>query len=279
MGKGALSKTGQICMTALLTLILLGTSHALAATSSDQAPGGKASKDNAQSAAAKTEPTLTSLTVQSSQGVSQGDFFVITSTRENTFDSSPVKNEIIFPILGGSQKSVKAQSVTCDGRVIGVLVPKQAQSGEITVKKGTQEIGKVNINITECSRFKKLLTWIVACIPPFIFIIFLILTGFALMRTGTNWLKEALSESEPLRDKDGNLQGGNAIYPPSASRLIAFIGMFGIIVWQFGIIVPALYHFTLFGEIPDLGGISKFIVAQAGIFTPYIANKIAGAFK
>jgi hypothetical protein len=115
------------------------------------------------------------------------------------------------------------------------------------------------------------------------------------LRGKNEWLSLALSESEPLRDKDGQLiikdkdgklvaataagAEGSPVYPRSASRLIAFIGLFSIIIWGMAVMVPALSVFARTGNFPDLGSATKFIVAQAGIFAPYIVNKVAGIFK
>jgi hypothetical protein len=131
-------------------------------------------------------------------------------------------------------------------------------------------------------------------------IIAAIVLGLALTRKG--WLSQALSESDPLRDKNkqviiidkkgtvfvgdpttgklpDQVPDGALIYPRSASRLIAFIGLFAIVVWEIITMIPALGSFAHTGKMPDLSGLSKFLVAQAGIFTPYIANKVVSAFK
>ena len=201
---------------------------------------------------------------------------VISSNKDDTFSSQLSDNEVVFTVSKNQKKSgsERPEYVSPDGRVISVLVPNQALPGEIILKRGNKSIGKVTINITE-TILGKCISLIAVSVPLALVFILLLILGIVLW-IDKNWtLGDALSESEPVRDKDGNVLR----YPNSASRLIAFIGLFAIIAWGMGILVPATYRFAQTGEVPDLSGFSKFLVAQAGIFTPYIANKIAGAFK
>lgn len=122
---------------------------------------------------------------------------------------------------------------------------------------------------------------LISILPASLFIVFLLVVKANLK--GNKWsLGDALSESDLAKNPDGSVlkdKDGNPVFIRSSSRLIAFIGFFGIIVWIVGLSIPTLYQFACTGKVPDLSGISAFLLAQAGIFAPYVANKIAGAFK
>ena len=111
----------------------------------------------------------------------------------------------------------------------------------------------------------------ISLIPSVLFVIFLLIVKGVLRKN--NWsLAEALSESETTTGPDGT-----PVFARSASRFMAFIGFFAIILWIVGLSIPTLYRMMCDGEIPDLGKVSTFLLAQAGIFAPYIVNKLAGA--
>jgi len=222
----------------------------------------------------KTTPHLSTLTPQITKGAS----LVIVSDADNTFDAS---NDIVFTLNGGSLKQEKVKDISADGRVINVLVPPKAQSGQVTIKNGANEIGKITVCVIDVIDYKSIPSLLAAASPELLFLVFLITTLLILKKN--KWrLGDALSESDVLRNNDGSVitnTNGDPIYPRSISRLIAFIGLFGIITWILGLSFPAIYRLSCYGEMPDLSGVSTFLLAQAGIFTPYIANKISGAIK
>jgi hypothetical protein len=123
--------------------------------------------------------------------------------------------------------------------------------------------------------------WVIALIPSGMFVLLLLFMKSSLK--DKNWnLGDALSESETLKDKNGDIlmdSNGNPIFAKSASRLIAFVGFFVIIFWLMGMSTPTLYHFACTGEVPKLNDVSTFLIAQAGVFAPYIANKLVSAIK
>lgn len=120
-----------------------------------------------------------------------------------------------------------------------------------------------------------------AVAPAIIFLAFILVLIITLKKS--NWsLADALSESETTKDPDGKLlkdKDGNPVYARSSSRLLAFVGFFGIILWVVGLSIPTLYQLACTGKAPELNGVSTFILAQAGVFTPYIFNKVSGAVK
>ncbi len=148
-------RMGQTLTMVLLTLIFLSTSlHASTVACPCKKTPAKPPQKKCVSEPQKPKPALTILAVQSPEGVSEGCLLVMTGSQDGTFALQPGDNEIIFPTKDNKTVSVKAESVTPDGRVLGVLVPSQAQSGLITVKKGTQELEKINIKIKPASGFQ-----------------------------------------------------------------------------------------------------------------------------
>jgi hypothetical protein len=188
-------------------------------------------------------------------------------------------------------------------------VDQNSQGGE---KKAAPEVAaakneekKDDEQSTDSSKSMKKCSMIWSVLPAVMFIVFLLCVVAALKKRGWS-LSEALSESDPIVDpKAGGVLLVNVkqpvmddkgtpikengrilltdvqrpVYARSSSRLIAFIGSFTIIVWIIGLSIPTLYHFLCKGSVPELSGVSGFLLAQAGIFAPYLANKIAGAIK
>jgi len=221
---------------------------------------------------------LTPLSAQ----VIKGEMMVIASNQDRAFDSQAANNEVSFEGKGNSTIRVKASAVSPDGRVLTVRAPDKALSGMATIKNGAKDIGKVAVGIVDSPCIGGWFFQIMAMLPTVVFLIFLTVVKKAL-KDGKWNLSDALSETDALRDNAGALEKnpdtGNPIYPKSASRLIAFIGLFVIVIWIMGLSIPTFYHFACTGEMPDLSGVSTFLAAQAGLFAPYIANKIAGAIK
>ncbi len=65
---------------------------------------------------------------------------------------------------------------------------------------------------------------------------------------------------------------------PSVSRLIAFLGLLIIVSLILGVGYSSLWVFLQAGQAPRLGGMSTFLLACAGLFTPYFANQISHMF-
>jgi hypothetical protein len=92
-------------------------------------------------------------------------------------------------------------------------------------------------------------------------------------------LKRALSE--PLRGKDYAVIMNNdnvPIYMESSSRLIALVGLSAIIAISIGFAILIFYNTVVqTSNNLDIKLIGDFLIAQAGIFAPYIANQIKSA--
>jgi hypothetical protein len=167
---------------------------------------------------------------------------------------------------------------------------------EETTKSNDAKPAESKADCTDCKKHCGWF-WFVALLPTFMFIILLIIVKGALNKS--DWsIGNALSESEPLkdrngdlikvpmRDKDGNIIKDknddivtNIVLANSASRYIAFIGFFAIIFWLIGLSIPTLFNFACTGKVPDLNNVTSFLIAQAGVFAPYVANKLVSAAK
>ncbi len=115
-----------------------------------------------------------------------------------------------------------------------------------------------------------------------IFLILLNQIFKALKKPGAKWnLGEALSE--PLKTDDNKIafsdpNNTKPIYVNSSSRLIALIGLAGIVVIDLGIAIAIYWGLIVYNTLPDLEKIGWYIFGQAAIFAPYLANQIRAAF-
>jgi hypothetical protein len=55
--------------------------------------------------------------------------------------------------------------------------------------------------------------------------------------------------------------------------------VFVILAWTMALLMPAAYWYAREGTVPELEKISAFILAQVGLFAPYIFNQLAAAVK
>lgn len=175
--------------------------------------------------------------------------------------------------LAGAATTVQNQDTSAKGKNAALKASDAAKSVE---KKTPEQPNNSGVTSNCCGW-----VWFFAMIPSLMFIVFLVVMKKGLQKS--NWsLRDALSESEPMKDQNGATiydKNGNPVFARSSSRLLAFIGFFVIILWLVGFSVPTLYHYACTGNVPKLNEVSTFLLAQAGIFAPYIANKLAGAIK
>jgi hypothetical protein len=232
-------------------------------------------------------PKVTPLTDQ----VCQGGWLIITGENNNTFDQ---RSAVVFKLANNKPQRVPPTKVSRDGRTLLVQVPMGAQDGEVSIKHGATET-KVNLQIDppygeQYWWLYQTLYFLMAFTPVGFFICFLTWL-FRSLRRDQRWrLSEALSEQ--IEDKSLLLDNGKpvlkdgkepvyvvkTIYTNSSSRLIALIGLFVIITWVLALALPLIYRFARYGEIADLSNLSTFLLAQAGIFTPYIVSKFTYIF-
>ena len=234
-------------------------------------------------AAAPPKATIVALP----EKISPGSLLVLSSDQDGTFDLNPGGNDLTFPLPQKNQQVVKAIAVSPDGRSLVATIPPQAQSGEIAVKnKKTGQTYDLPLELRPGESSTNLyIYWVVF---PLAFYLIIICVIYLFLKhgeisPGKKWtLHEALSEYIPIKKEVKDDQGNVLIkevneLASSSSRLIAFMGFVSLIVWVVAVMLPFLYWFSRTGITPDLGNVSTFVLAQAGVFAPYLASKVAGA--
>src|SRR5262249_55569665 len=152
------------------------------------------------------------------------------------------------------------------------------------INKSGQFVGTLNISVNKSDQLSGQITmfWITVSVLLALFVALLICLFRSLKKAGWN-IKEAIGESQPklltdlqgnpMKDAQGNLLYENVVLA-SSSRLIAIIGLFVIAISDLLILIVATWVLVTTGKAPELGGMSAFVLAQAGIFTPYFANQL-----
>jgi hypothetical protein len=64
----------------------------------------------------------------------------------------------------------------------------------------------------------------------------------------------------------------------STSRLIALVGLLGILVIVLGIGYSIVWNLFVAGKSPDLSSVKSFLFGAASLFAPYLANQVRAAF-
>jgi hypothetical protein len=216
----------------------------------------------------------------------------IVSDTVSAFDKNALNNAVTFSTAVGDI-TVRPYQVSADGRFLLVQVPKGAQSGLVKLNNNGKPIGTVFLNVhdtaqdkaTEVAKFNTLVMAI------FVLLVVIVVWLFTRLKRA-NWnIAEAVSErrkeQDLLRDANGQpvLNQGNPVYidiyrnVSSSSRLIAVIGLCVIVIADFGILVTSIWLLLTTEKSPDLGSLNTFILALAGIFTPYVATQIREALS
>ena len=111
----------------------------------------------------------------------------------------------------------------------------------------------------------------------------------ATLRVNTKWsLADALSEESDLPILDANGAptigpDGKVITAPrlvaSTSRLIALMGLIGILMLYLAFGAIVIYYFGMGQGIPKgLADVQNYLLAGLTLFAPYVVNKFAGVF-
>ena len=100
-----------------------------------------------------------------------------------------------------------------------------------------------------------------------------------LSASGSSWsITNALSESQPVELSDN--QGNKSLaYPPSSSRLIAFLGLIVIMALFLGFGGVMLWRYGSTGKLDDIGNVVNFLWVGASLFAPYMVNQASSALK
>jgi hypothetical protein len=86
---------------------------------------------------------------------------------------------------------------------------------------------------------------------------------------------DALSEESEFQPKEIR-QKSDVILLGSSSRLIALLGLLGILTVVIGVGYSVMWNLFLYGTVPDLSQVRTFLYGSACLFAPYLANKLAG---
>jgi hypothetical protein len=93
-------------------------------------------------------------------------------------------------------------------------------------------------------------------------------------------LTAALSEEIEITTLDANGVPQKTTQPvASASRLMAFLGLIGILGMFLGTGFYTLWALFKGGRLPELEKIGRFLAVGAVIFAPYVANQLKGIFS
>jgi len=205
--------------------------------------------------------------------ISPGGIIVISSL-EPIFKDELSKNEITF---SGSTDMVIPFLVSQDKKAITVNVPDTTKTGTVKVVIDGQEKGTFPLSLISCAG-EKAFYW-VFWLTFIILVIMLLIIAFSLRRPGWS-LGDALSEQARSAD-DKPLVDSNSkpVLINSSSRLIAFIGLCGILALDLGIGTSIYWKLFLGQDIPNLEGVGWFLFGQASLFAPYIVNQVRSAFK
>ncbi len=90
-------------------------------------------------------------------------------------------------------------------------------------------------------------------------------------------LGNALSEESSFQPKEIN-QKSDVIMFASTSRLIALVGLMGILGVVIAIGYSIAWNLYVYGNVPDISQIRSFLLGSATLFAPYLANQLTGMF-
>jgi hypothetical protein len=90
-------------------------------------------------------------------------------------------------------------------------------------------------------------------------------------------LGTTLSEETAVQPQKIN-GSADVILVGSTSRLIALVGLFGILVIVLGIGYSIIWNLFVAGKSPDLSYVKSFLFGAASLFAPYLANQVRAAF-
>lgn len=96
--------------------------------------------------------------------------------------------------------------------------------------------------------------------------------------TSGHWsLAGALSEESAFQPNEITKKE-DVIMVPSASRLIALLGLLGILTLVLGVGYAIMWNLFIYGTIPDLGRAQALLFGAATLFIPYLASKLGEIF-
>jgi hypothetical protein len=111
-----------------------------------------------------------------------------------------------------------------------------------------------------------------------VFAVLIVVASLIVASARGKWsLADALSEESSVQPaahaakKDINMVA-------SSSRLIALVGLLGILTLVLGVGYAIIWRLFVFGAVPDLSQVRNFLFGAACLFAPYLANQLSGVF-
>lgn len=88
----------------------------------------------------------------------------------------------------------------------------------------------------------------------------------------------ALSEEVEISDASDPAKK-RTMFVASSSRLVAFVALIVLVALLVGVTPLIIWSYAKSGTMPQLDELSKFLIACAGLFLPYIANQARAAIE
>jgi hypothetical protein len=120
--------------------------------------------------------------------------------------------------------------------------------------------------------------WVVFWIVTILLFVLLMVTFLGLSRHKDWSLADAISE-EAGNQPTTLPVGQKPIMVASSSRLVALLGLLGILSMFIGVGYYVLWALFCTGTVPQLWEIMRFFYAGAAMFAPYLVNQIKEAFS
>ena len=208
----------------------------------------------------------------------------ITLTLSGVKDGDELTSDFTGP-KGGSPVEVKSKA--SGSMVKASLVLNDAGKWAVTIKKGSDSSAPREFEVKEAAKGTchpqndsaevKAFQKIFRVMNHVLLSLFIALALGLLVAMFKGWsVGDALAEEsseQPAVIKDRS----SVVMVASASRIVAVVGLFGILALIIGIGYSIVWNLTVCGTAPELSGIKGFLVAIVALFTPYLANQIREA--
>ncbi len=130
-----------------------------------------------------------------------------------------------------------------------------------------------SVSVREYKRVFKVMTWLLVLL--FLVIVVSLLVS---MIQGKWSLGDALSEESGYQQKEIQKKDDVKMVA-SSSRLIALLGLLGILTIVLGVGYSIIWNLFVCGNVPDLAGVRSFLLGAATLFAPYLANQLREIFS
>jgi hypothetical protein len=122
--------------------------------------------------------------------------------------------------------------------------------------------------------------WVVFWVVTILLFVFLMVMFIGLLRNKDWSLADAVSEeAAPQPPTLPEKREGKPIMVASSSRLVALLGLLGILSMFIGVGYYLLWVLFCTGTVPQLWEIVRFFYTGAAMFAPYIVNQIRETFE